>query len=484
MTTTTTKATNARAQTGGAQYAGRQSAHSIAYEKRVAELDAKIAAAKATMDEIRAGGAGVLGLSDEQRAERAKVLDEMRRTGDALRKERETHRAAADEMAKAREEIKRRTGQDREAKERLPFRSIADMEEMVRGLEASVESGSLSLLEEKHALARISALKKARREFEAADAGSDIASLKARLDRLRIELAACDDRTTALRADSDAFKKRLEALSGATADARARREESAAALEAARKTLDSLFEAKRAAYDEYRRAKESAAAARVRRDAQRAEWDRRRELETRLEAAEDALRAFSLESAADVKVAQCATILNYFEPLAPRAAAAAPAAAEKPSAGGRVITLSEDLADAVPIAKKDDADLAASHRRGSKKRGARADSDALAKLPLQILAALAELSLPIPARASDLPALFAAVEAKRLSFVAQTADAAVQMDAKRKVLQDAVDAVRVELENVRATIKKEDAEARAQADAEAAVDAKNSAKHHNSQSMA
>lgn len=432
----------------------------IAFNKKIAAIDARIAATRSKLDDLRAGSSGI-GLSEERRAAREKVLANIKSTKESLRTEIDAKKKFMEQIGALRDEIEKKTGQDKATKEKLPFRSIADMEARVRQLEASVESGALSVMDEKKALGEVSKLKRARKAFEEADSSNDINSLKLRKDRIRVEVAAHDDRITEIKKSLDIYSKELDTFTSERASSEALRAAHSKLIEKTKSELDAAYEEKRVAFEENRKAKEAAQANWLRKEAQRAEYDRRREIEERLDAALEKLNAFSTESKAELHVTQCSNLVAYLVSTYPNALGKSSNLETSPEENLeknlRKVTLSEDLTDAIDINKSKNASedifyygsAPTKHKKGNQKKKialSSAEGGILDKMPLHIIASLADLGLKIPASTSDLPDLVDAINEKKAAFASKMDDEASNLARKRAVLETNVEAIRKELE--------------------------------------
>lgn len=394
-----------------------------------------------------AGGAGKGGSAAEREARNA-LFEQVKQVREELRPHMDERRRLSDLMSKIKEDIRKKTGETKEAKDKLPFRTIPEMEQRVVELEAKIESGQFKLIEEKQILAEISKLKKARRQLENIDgSGSDVGTMKLRLDKLRTDVAAKDDIIKEHKVKADAISKQIDELNGNKQEAQSQRQERNAAIEKLKKELGAHYEERRKAYEEYREAKKSQAEARVKRDARRVEYEKRREVEEKLEALEEKLLAFNPETANDRKISECNNLRAYFQEFAP-AEKDGSVAVKKVEAGVRQVKLAAEYADAVPISKKDDGleeFFGATKKKNQPKSASHhavTDSSAAllpAKLPFHILSALADLQLPIPTTVADLPTLFAAIEKKKTSFTSKQDDAAAEKDKQRQALVDQIE---------------------------------------------
>ncbi|KAI5475599.1 nuclear segregation protein Bfr1 [Pseudohyphozyma bogoriensis] len=134
------------------------------------------------------------------------------------------------------------------AKSKLPYKTVQDVDNQIKALDAKVNAGVMKLVDEKKALMEISSLKKTRKTVESfSSQQAAIDADKAKIDTIRASLddpeaKAISDKFTAVKAELDKINKEQEELS---------------------KSRDSLYEERNAASKEldavYTKKKESAA---------------------------------------------------------------------------------------------------------------------------------------------------------------------------------------------------------------------------------
>jgi chromosome segregation ATPase len=365
-----------------------------------------------------------------------------------MRTHQDSRRNLVTQVTKLRDDLKRKTGEAQEAKDKLPFRSIPEMELRVRQLEAQIETGQFKLIEEKQILAEVSKLKKARRELENIDSssGGDVGSIRLRIEKLRSDIAAKDDVINGLKARVDEISVKLDASAGDKQVAQAQRGERQKLVEKLRKEIDSLYADRRTAFEEYKVAKTAQFEARQKRNARNAEFDRRRELEGKLEELEEKLVAFNPETANDRKIGECNNLKAFFQELVGNGDDNEKEKVNKVEEGVRKVKLSDELADAIAINKKDADDeyfFAPKVKKQNKSIPATSANSVtapstFAKLPFHILSALADLSLPIPTSATEVPNLFNAIEKKKSAFANKVDDAAAEKEKQRLAIEEQV----------------------------------------------
>jgi len=367
-----------------------QNAASIAYEKRMKDIDAKIEAARLRLEDLRMGGTGKSRPGVDTDA-RAALVEEQRQLRAAIRPQMEEKRRLIEQVNRLKEEIEKKAGQAKEAKDKLPFRTTKEMEARIHELEAQIETGQFKLIEEKQILAEVSKLRRARKALDNIDgSASDVGSLRLRIDKIRSEIALKDEAMSSTRVKLDTLQGQINELNGLRSEQMAQQRDSRALIDQAKKDLDDAFAQRRTAYEENKTIREQARKAFERRQFAEAEQRRVYKLEEKLESLEEQLLSFNSETATDRKLVECNTIRAFFETVAPS------------------------------------------------KKGI--------KLPLHILAACADLGLPIPSKAAEVPEVIKAIDARKESLLGKQDDGVAEMQQKRQAIIDQIDAIKAEIE--------------------------------------
>ena len=428
----------------------------IAYEQKMSDLDTRITTAKAKLDDLFAGASGKGGTTAEREA-RQILIDQVKSLREEMRTHQDSRRNLITQVTKLRDDLKRKTGEAQEAKDKLPFRTIPEIELRIRQLEAQIETGQFKLIEEKQILAEVSKLKKAKRELENIDSssGGDVGSIRLRIEKLRSDISAKDDLINGLKSRTDEISTKLDASNGDKQVAQAQRNERQKLVEKLRKEVDNLYAERRTAYEEYKTAKTAQFEARQKRNARNAEFDRRRELEDKLEELEEKLVAFNPETANDRKISECNNLKAFFQELiGENGNDGKEKEINKVEEGVRKVKLSDELADAIAINKKDADDeyfFAPKTKKQNKNVPVTSTNSinspsTFAKLPFHILSALADLSLPIPTSANEVPNLFSAIEKKKIAFASKVDDAAAEKEKQRNAIEEQIADLKKQLE--------------------------------------
>jgi uncharacterized coiled-coil DUF342 family protein len=334
------------------------------------------------------------------------------------------------------------------AKQKTPFKTVAEIETHIKNQERQIESGSLSLVGEKKAIADISASKRARKTvegFEAEQAAIDADRAKA--DELRKQLddpeaKAISDRFNSIKAELDVLKTQGDeayANRNKLFDERKTLEGKLNDLWSEKKEKTRLH--KEAGDRYYKRVAEERAKKAERYAAQRAaaEEEKRTEIAQRL-------REEAETPAFQAQIEDCQTLIDF---LSGKVGGATSSAAPILSTNGRseiagVPKLEARVVDAPEglVARKkkgEDDDNYFVSSKGKKKGGAKAasasspaatPSDAKLNLPLATLSALMSLSIPPPSSTSDIPRAVEDLKTKREWFLANQAHVTAENIAK------------------------------------------------------
>lgn len=450
--------------------AGPKHKNQIEYEKKMSELDGRIGYLKARLDDLKGGYSG--GANERSAAEggspRAKLIGELKALREESRPLQDERKAWAKEAADLRDAIKKRGGELKDAKDKLPFKSVPEIEARIAEYEHQLETGSFRLAEEKQIVMEISKLNKAKKTLLALEApaaggkSQDVGSMKARVDVLQEKIKARDGQLDGLRAKTDALSAKLDELNGTRASERVSKEERQAQFTKLRAELDEAYEARRKAYEENKAQRAAAYEARLKREARHKEETRRAEIEERIADLEERIASHNPESLLDKKLAECNNMISFFSNLAGAKSAGLPEAAENKLAApvGRTVTASEEIAS-LEVVKKDEGDVyflggtgKSKAKKGPKSFGSNnttPSSNDLGKLPIHVLAGLADLNIAIPSTTSQLSILLdalnqikTALEGKKAELEADGAEQ--PLDPKMKALLDQVAALKLELD--------------------------------------
>lgn len=366
------------------------------------------------------------------------------------------------------------------AKEKLSFKSVAEIDRRVAEIEITLDSGRFTLSEEKQMLGEKSKLLKARKALEALDgSGSDVNSLRMRLDQIKLRQADVEASITAKRAEINAVHKQIDEINGVQAAEYAKRQDGRAELDRLRALLDAEFAKKKAAYEELTEAKAAREAAYFRGVARREEQERCQAIEAEIDELEKQLGKMTTENVIDKKWNECTSLINFFTAFLPKSASTTAPAAESKIRQPPAI----DLSKVEVINKKSqDCYYVPNKQKGKNKQASAqvAETSAAAdlnKLPFHILAALTDMALPLPQNVeTDVPALLETLNQRRNDLQGHRDASMAEIEARRGELLGQIAGLRAKIESkdeqiTAAMVKKRirDAEA-AEASAEPATE--------------
>ncbi|CED83746.1 hypothetical protein [Phaffia rhodozyma] len=344
-----------------------------------------------------------------------------------------------DELKKVRDEMNKKIKDMQAAKAKLPYRTVDEVDSQIKSLEREVESGALTIANEKRKLAEISQLKRSRRSVESfGDVQQSIDDLKATADGLSAklddpELKAASEKFDSLKAELNELQKEGDALYESRNKLYNERREISAKLDEVHGRRKEKAAAYKDAQDVYwTKVQEERARKAERAKAERKATEDARRLETATR-----LRDEAKISAFQAQIEDCQTIIDYL--LGNTSAKTSRALQEKKTIEGvaalegRKVAVDENLV--VQKKKGDDETFFVGGGKkkkngGQQKKGtataaaaaAPADASAATKvdaklnLPLHILAAILELSIPAPTSTSDVPRAIEDLKTKKTWF--------------------------------------------------------------------
>lgn len=384
------------------------------------------------------------------------------------------------------------------AKDKLSFKNTAEIDRRVAEIEAQLDGGRFTLSEERQMLQEVSKLRKMRKALETLDgSGSDTASLRLRLDQVKLRQGDSDAALAAKKEEIAAVSRQLDELEGVRVAENAKRTDSRTEMDKLRQELDAEHAKKNAAYNEFREAKAAKQTAYLRMVARREEQARQEAIETEIDKIERAMGKLSTESVVDKKWNECTILLNFFLPFSPSTlnGGSAPTVAKSLAVDETKLRKPRamDLSTVQVIRKRDQDDEECYFKpakTAQKHKGSRAAETGttnvatsaapdLSRLPFHILAALTDMALPIPKNIdSDVPNLLKTLESRRSELQDHRDASIAEVDARRNALLQEIEVLRAKMESkdeqiTAATIKKMEKEAAAAEDAEAAEDTAN-----------
>lgn len=340
----------------------------------------------------------------------------------------------------------------------MSFKSTAEIDGRIRDIESTLESGRFTLSEERQMLQEVTKLRKMRKALETMDgsSGNDVASLRLRLDQIKLRQGDVEARITAKKEEISAVNAQIDALVGVRAAEEAKRANNKTEFEKLFKEIDAQYAKKKAAWDEYLQVKAAKEAAYHRMVARREEQSRVAAIEEEIDELERKLGHLTTESVIDKKWNECTNLINFFHPLAPNVLGNEVAGVTHVTIGAKPVKTVRkteggiDLSKVQVLKKEDECYFVPTNKKKQqhKHSPAHEETDALAKLPFHILAALTDMSLPIPKSVeTDLPELLRTLQTRR-SDLQQHRDASIaEMEAKRNVIIQQIEELRNKIES-------------------------------------
>lgn len=348
----------------------------------------------------------------------------------------------------------------------MSFKSTAEIDAKIREIESTLESGRFTLSEERQMLQEVTKLRKMRKALENMDGngGNDVASLRFRLDQIKLRQGDVEARISAKKVEIDAVSSQIDALNGVRAVEQAKRADSKTIIEGLHKELDAEYAKKKTANEEYMQAKAAKEAAYHRMIARKEEEARVEVIESEIDELEKRLGRLTSESVIDKKWNECTNLLNYFQPFAPHVLESSDSSATKNNNVGLSAKPTPRKVDGIDLSKvqvlKKEEECYFVSSKSSKKQQVKASSTTLnstvvddspsadlSKLPFHILAALADMSLPIPKSVEkDLPDLLRTIQSRRSDLQEHREASLAEMDQKRNVIILEIEALRNKIE--------------------------------------
>jgi uncharacterized coiled-coil DUF342 family protein len=373
-------------------------------EKEHSAAQDKLNAAKAKLDTARPNN------KDSPNAKRQQELKtELNAIRQAQQGNKSGRNAIFEKMKKLDEQLKSRLNELKTNKSRVNFKSAEDVDQEIARLQKQVDSGMMKLVDEKKALAEISALHKARKNFSGFDAQQKaIDDLKAQIAEQKKllddpEQKALSEKYTKLQTELDGLKaeqdeafKNLKTLREATDKARAEQQEKYLA----RKELKDQYYQQKRAFQEYDF------------QARKARNERRKQEQVqylagkRKQAAEQRLEEASAPAYQD-EIYATEGLIRHFDPSALPAKEAASAGKFAASAQ-RTVETSE--IKGTRISKKDTEEenyfMGTGGKKGKKggKKGGAAPAASKFNLNIGIIEELAKVGVDAPSSQADVPA--------------------------------------------------------------------------------
>jgi len=416
-----------------------QKHHNEEMDRLKAEIDqthAKIASVRAALS----GEATAETPSGRRRAELRKELEQLR-SEQASRKG--SRGKVFDELKAVQDEIAAKVKALHGAQNKAPFKSTAELDAHIKDIEAQIESGSMKIVEERKALNEVSLLKKSRKSMDSLSGQqAQIDQLRARADKLRSSLD--DPETVAANQRYDAIKRELDTITQEQEKTVGSRSKLLSQRTTLSKRLDELYQARRDRLSAYH-AENDKYYSRVRAEREhRQEVARKERLEAekeRIIREETEMREEAAMPAFAQEIEDCDQLIRLFsgESAGETHDASASNASSKPGLPSlpEVPRPDATVPEGAVVARKKGEEEEYFVAGGKKKKGGKknkqpeADENGALHVPLGMLTALMNLSIPPPANAADRARVVENIKLKREYFLSN--QARVTEENKKKV---------------------------------------------------
>ena len=310
-----------------------------------------------------------------------------------------------EDFADTRELLRKKGAEVNTQKDKLPYKSVADIDRLVAEYERQLETNSFKLAEERQILQEVSKLRKAKKALQSLDGtGSDMGSLRLRMEALKGKLQERDDMFEALKAQQDAISEQLGKLDGVRAEHQAKGADRQKQLDSLKKDLDKEYENRRKAYAEHKESRRVAQATAIKAQAHRQEYQRRQEIEKEIDQLESKLSRLSSDSVADRRWNECTNLSAFFSSFVPKTEEDKPVESSESQSIRKPGAPSSDEFEVLKSKYERDEEfsfmgLKAIQPKSKPKKvsGSKQSSNQdLSRLPISILAALTDMSLSPP----------------------------------------------------------------------------------------
>ncbi|KAK9765215.1 multicopy suppressor of BFA (Brefeldin A) [Basidiobolus ranarum] len=390
------------------------------YRKSLDDIDASINKIKEKLNLVREkiNGPDNKGSSGDRRSQLLDKLQGLRVQQAEIKKSKQ---AARDQMNILNANIKRKVGEMKDSKDKSPFRTVKEIETQIEVLEKQVESGSLTLSEEKRVVNEISALKKSKKNAGSFDAQQQsVDDDKRKIEELKMVLD--DPRNKALNDEYNAIQAEVDALSKGHESERAKKNELYNERNRLQKELDAVYNRKRGVQDAYRHANNEYYKWQQEDRSRRQEQFivlKQQEIEEQKAALANQERELAEIPAFLDEINTCDTLLNYLQ----KNGAEQPTAenVENAAAPAGLNIRQPDTNSNVPegfVLKKktDDEYFIGKSSKKNKNKNKVESKPAAFKLPLSIMEQMWELKLEVPVSATDVDKSIASIKEKKKWF--------------------------------------------------------------------
>lgn len=438
----------------------RPNPHKLAFDKKMDDITRKIKSLEGRVEQLRSDDSSHFEGTKEAKAARAKLLERKSALLNQKRQSDEERKQLEEELNGLKDSQKRQIEQAQAAKDKLPYRNVEQIERMIKEKEQQIEQGGLSLKDEKNTLQDISKLirnKKALESLECnkASAVDPVAALKLKYE---VTKGRIDDKYTEskkIKSELNTVFEELKAFEGDKVEAANRRKRAEEEISGLRKQIDALYDEKRKHFEENKKDQAARQEAYARNQVKREEMAKRIEVEDKIDDAKKRLRKIDPSTAADRKLNECVHLASYFGQFAESHGDAKVATSEPSPAARKPEALPSDEWDVI-TPKSDRNEVYYKSGKSAKKTGSASasKSDSLAKLPLHILAGLADLGYAVPKNPQEAKDLVVQLGRRREEIEEQRNKALESVRGKQKVIEEEIEELKKQLATFTLTASK------------------------------
>ncbi len=323
-----------------------------------------------------------------------------------------------DQIKRYDEQLRTRIAEQKTSRAKVPYKSVEEIDQKIKRLEADVERGQMKLVDEKMTLAEVTSLRKLRKNFSGFDNDQkEIDNLKAKIKEIKDsmedpEVKAMRDEYNKIQAELDAIKgeqdsvyKNLTALRKERDDLRSKQQ---ATWEAVKKYKDNYHTQRKAALAWERQQREKR---REREQEERERFNKERKM-----ARAQQMLAEASDPAFAEQIRRADNLARFFDP-SHVAEAKSPLLADKGLAASAQRKVDASGFEGMKLVRKEDRDddylpAAKKGKKGKKSNASEAPAAAKFSCPPSVMEDCTFIGLNPPMSAAEVPEVLEKVKAK------------------------------------------------------------------------
>ena len=428
-----------------------------AFDKKMLDLDRQIKTHQSRIDSLKSGERDDrVGDGDKEiRVLRSSLISKKKELFEKRRNLEVERVKVQEEIGVLDESVKKQHDLAQAAREKLPFKDIAQIEQAIRLKEQKIEAGGLSLKDEKIILQDISKLHKSKKLVEDLErSDSALKDTKAGIEmNLSKKKALLSEKYSGLRTVKDELKKVFEQLDATELnkeEVEARKRRSEEEVTSLKSQIDVLYKEKHDTYNKYQKDKEARHEAFLRNQARREEFKKQSELEAKIDEVYKKLRDVDPSTTFDKRLNECVNLANYFGQFVQTHGEAKIATSEPALNVRKPESVSSEEYDLVtPKADRTDIFMPSLAPKSHIKKAAHGTSTesvfSLPKLPLHILAGLADLGYAVPKTVPEAKDLLVSLGRRREEIEEERTKSLDSIKEKQKVFEDEIASLKQQL---------------------------------------